>query len=495
VQAATREIIKIKVKACAELQEEVIFQLQQELGDQLEKEASALKNAAPLSTLVRSKMENPTYQCAICFVVFATEHGLRNHTASKLSHLITLCPLCQTFRGFAENDILTHITSGRCQATQGLSKQQVHWMLEAREPHTALCVKVHMWAHGLSDADPGSAVASQSRVAPNPATDPRSSNNGVQNLKYQCPFCEEAFIIPAFLIAHLTGPTRKYPTTHARHGFPDAQSTLLQGRPKLTKIILDPEQTFHCTKPNCPGVFTDALSFFAHTASCAGRPKPPMAPATPIQTPARASRALHIHAPVFTPQMTNQNVSMNFAQASEGNSYRKPGPRRAVPIRNPADKPGSSKPTAQSVPPHLRPKVDSIPSDQTRRTDALPTRSSAVQPGDGDRRIHDATPAHEDPFQRMWLKELAKKNREDQERQSKAAEEALSKARAAESALVNSNIDKIKALANRKKPTDEPVTAQPPVPVVITEQETVFQKELMQEPAAVETLEAGSTWW
>ncbi|RKU46219.1 hypothetical protein DL546_003329 [Coniochaeta pulveracea] len=157
-------------------------------------------------------MDHPAYQCAICSMVFATEYGLRNHTASKLSHLIKLCPLCQTFRGFAENDILMHLTSWRCQATEGMSKQQVHWMLEAREPHTALCFKVHIWANNPSAAKSvSSPVTEQPQKAHVDATEPRSSSNGgAHNLKYQCPFCEEAFIIPAFLISHLTGPTRKY---------------------------------------------------------------------------------------------------------------------------------------------------------------------------------------------------------------------------------------------------------------------------------------------
>lgn len=120
-------------------------------------------------------------------------------------------------------------------------------------------------------------------------------------------------------------------------------------------------------------------------------------------------------------------------------------------------------PTTQSVPPHLRHKVEV---SQVRQPETPPTTSTAVQPGDGHVRAQGERPVHEDPFDLMWQKELDKKTREARERQAKLAEEALLKARATESALMNSNIDKIKALATRKRPANR--SEQPPAMSVAT---------------------------
>lgn len=116
----------------------------------------------------------------------------------------------------------------------------------------------------------------------------------------------------------------------------------------------------------------------------------------------------------------------------------------------------SNRPATPSVPPHLRHKVKAIYAGHVRPAQAVPTEPDACLPGDEHEGTQDKPPAHDDPFHRMWQRELEKKTREGQEREARAAEEALLKARAKESALLNSNIDKIKALAVRKRPADQP---------------------------------------
>jgi hypothetical protein len=154
----------------------------------------------------------PAFQCGICLKPFVSEAGFQAHMESKLAHRVTICPLCSQFRGLGEMDVFSHLTSGRCQKTHGLSKAQIHQKLESQLPHTALEVKVYEWAVQASPDNSETHVGQphdhqvSAQVNKPPTEDP----------KIQCPFCELVFTVPAFFISHLTGPNRKSTTPSPR---------------------------------------------------------------------------------------------------------------------------------------------------------------------------------------------------------------------------------------------------------------------------------------